>query len=620
MSFILILLMSNVYVTGVYVFYFLHPYSLVFSLLKWRVVKMFSVLGKLAWFFKEHWKRYTIGIIALVIVNILELVPPRLLGGTIDLIQFNELTKPILTKTIIAFFVVIIAKYFIMLIWDINLFGGSIILERKMRSKFMRHLLKMNPSFFSKNRSGDLMARATNDLKSIMMTAGFGILTLFDSTVLMVFIIFTMGFTISWALTFAALIPMPFIALAIQKYGKSIHQRFTEAQDAFSEMNNYTLESIRGVRVVRAFVQEEHDQERFNDITEDVFNKNKSVAELDALFEPTIKILVGLSYAIGLGYGIYMVVNNLISIGDLVTFNMYLGMLIWPMIALGHLINVMQRGHASLDRVEKILNQEPDVIDPKEPKSINAPEVITFNNVSFSYPGTKENQLENINLTIYRGQTIGIVGKTGSGKTTMFKQLLRDYLPPLGELTINGIPIDQFTLNETRSWIGYVPQEHILFSKTIRENLSFGTGPISDDVIYQVLTSTSLKEDIDALPKGLDTVVGESGVTLSGGQKQRVSLARALLVNPEILILDDSLSAVDGETEATIIDHLRRDRKNKTTLISAHRLSAVKHADQIIVLDQGKMVEHGTHDQLMERGGWYQEQYVIQQMERKVTE
>ncbi|HHU19843.1 MAG TPA: ATP-binding cassette domain-containing protein [Bacilli bacterium] len=511
---------------------------------------MFSVFSKLAWFFKEHWKRYSIVIFALIIVNILEMIPPRLLGITIDLIQFNELTSRRLTQILVAFFVIIIVKYFVMLIWDINLFVGAVILERKLRSKVMRHLLKMNPRFYSKNRSGDLMARSTNDLKSIMMTAGFGVMTLFDSTVLMVFIILVMGFSISWSLTFTALISMPFIALAMQKYGQAIHQRFTEAQTAFSEMNNYTLESIRGVRVVRAFVQESYDHERFAQITETVFKKNKAVAELDALFDPTIKILVGLSYTIGLGYGTFLVINDQLSIGDLVTFNIYLGMMIWPMIALGHLINVLQRGHASLDRVEKILAQKPDVTDPEQPKSISTPEVIGFNRVSFSYPGTEENQLKQINLTIYRGETIGVVGKTGSGKTTLFKQLLRDYLPPKGELTINGIEIDQFTLEETRSWIGYVPQEQILFSKTIRENLSFGTGPISDQAINQILTSTSLKSDIDALPKGLDTIVGESGVTLSGGQKQRVSLVRALLVDPEILILDDSLSAVDGETEA----------------------------------------------------------------------
>ena len=581
---------------------------------------MFAVLRKLGWFFKEHWRRYSIAIFALMIVNLLEMIPPRLIGTTIDLIQFNELTRARLIQIAGIFLAAIVLNYTISLIWDLNLAGGSIILERKMRSKLMSHLLRMTSRFYSKNRTGDLMARATNDLKSIMMTAGFGILTLFDSTLLMAFIVFVMGFTISWKLTFAALIPMPFIALAIQKYGKAIHQKFSDAQDAFSEMNNYTLESIRGVRVVRAFVQEPYDRERFADITENVFEKNKSVAKLDALFDPTIRILVGLSFTIGLGYGSFMVMNQQISIGDLVTFHIYLGMMIWPMMALGQLINIMQRGHASLDRVDSILNQEPDVVDPDQPESINLPEVIRFNQVSFSYPDTSENQLEQIDLTIYRGQTIGVIGKTGSGKTTLFKQLLRDYLPPMAHLTINDIPIDQFNLDETRGWIGYVPQEQILFSKTIRENLSFGTGEISDDKINQILTSTSLKDDIDALPKGLDTKVGESGVTLSGGQKQRVSLARALLLEPEILILDDSLSAVDGETEATIIDHLKQARANKTTLISAHRLSAVKHAEQIIVLDQGRIIEHGTHDELMTIGGWYKEQYEIQQMERKVAE
>ncbi|MBU5595485.1 ATP-binding cassette domain-containing protein [Amphibacillus sp. MSJ-3] len=578
---------------------------------------MFSIFHKLAWFFKEEWKRYVIAISALIAVNIIDLIPPKIIGITIDLIQFNELTHTRLRQIIIIFISMILLSYLVMFIWDIKLFSGALILERKMRTRLMEHFLKMSPQFYSHHSTGDLMARSTNDLKAIMNTSGFGILTLVDSTVLMSFIILMMGFSINWYLTIVALIPLPIMAMVIHQYGKKIHQRFTDAQHAFSEMNNYTLESIRGVRVIRAFVQEEHDQERFKKMTNQVFEKNKAVAEMDALFEPTIKILVGLSYTIGLGFGIYMVINHQISIGDLVTFNIYLGILIWPMFAIGQLINIMERGNASLDRVEKILAQKPDVTDPKKPISISNPEVIVFDQVRFSYPKTEECQLRDINLTIYRGETIGIVGKTGAGKTTLLRQLLREYAPPAGQLTINGVSIDQFRLNETRAWIGYVPQEHLLFSKTVKENLTFGCQDISKVDVNQVLKSTSLKNDIEALPNGLDTLVGESGVTLSGGQKQRLSLARALLIDPEILILDDSLSAVDGETEANIINNLRQERTGKTTLIAAHRLSALKHADQILVLENGRIIEHGTHQQLIELDGWYKEQYHIQQMERR---
>ncbi|SFL35882.1 ATP-binding cassette, subfamily B [Gracilibacillus orientalis] len=579
---------------------------------------MFSVFNKLSWFFKEQWMRYTIAITALIIVNFIDLIPPKLVGMTIDAIQYNELSAARLTEIIVIFIILIIISYAIMFLWDYNLFSGSLLLERKMRSNLMSHFLKMSPRFYSNNRTGDLMARSTNDLKAIMMTAGFGILTLVDSTVFMLFIILMMGFTISWQLTLAALIPMPIMAFIVHKYGNIIHARFAAAQSAFSELNNYTLESVRGVRVTRAFVQENQDLGRFSGMTEEVFQKNKAVAKMEAYFEPTIKVLVGISYTIGLGYGAIMVFENRISLGDLVAFNVYLGMLIWPMFAIGELINVMQRGNASIDRVDNVLTQQPDVEDPTKPDFVKQPEHIRFQNVEFTYPEAVGKQLKAIDLSIHRGETIGIVGRTGAGKTTLFKQLLREYVPPEGKLTISDIPIDRFTLNTTRSWIGYVPQEHVLFSKTVKENLLFGCGEISMEEINHILESASLKEDIESLPKGLETLVGESGVTLSGGQKQRVSLARALLMDPEILILDDSLSAVDGKTEANIITHLRKERQGKTTLIAAHRLSAVKHADQIIVLEDGQIVERGTHEELMHHNGWYKEQFNIQQMESEV--
>ncbi|TFB22147.1 ABC transporter ATP-binding protein [Filobacillus milosensis] len=577
---------------------------------------MISVFRKLSWYFKEQWVRYTLAITALIIVNILVVIPPTILGKVIDAIQANTLTAEKFTNYLALFIGLIIASYLISFFWDYTLFGRAILLERKMRSKLMDHFMKMTPSFFGRYRTGDLMARATNDLKAIMMTAGFGILTLVDSTVFMTFIVGIMFVTIDWKLTLAALIPLPVMAFIMQKYGRAIHERFMKAQSSFSELNNDTLESIQGVRVIRAFVQEKQDEKRFANKTEEVFQKNIDVAKLDALFEPTIKVLVGLAYTIGLGYGSYLVIRGDITIGKLVTFNVYLGMLIWPMFAVGELINVMQRGNASLDRIDEILSHQPDVKNPKTPKQLELPSKVQFDQLSFKYPVVDLYDLKEINLEVTRGETIGVVGMTGAGKTTLFRQLLREYAPAdQGQLLIDGIPIQDLTLEQTRSWIGHVPQDHILFSKTVRENILFGNIDAQDEEIYRILETASLKEDIDNLPNGLDTLVGESGVTLSGGQKQRVSLARALIKNPEILILDDSLSAVDGKTESKIIEHLKRERSNKTTFIAAHRLSAVKHADQIIVLEDGQIVEHGTHEELMRRRGWYYSQYMIQQME-----
>ncbi|KGP73091.1 ABC transporter ATP-binding protein [Pontibacillus yanchengensis] len=576
---------------------------------------MFSVLGKLQWFFKDHWIRYTSAIIMLIFVSAIDIIPPKIIGMAIDAIQFETLTTGRLMELLLWYGLIIVVSYVVSYYWVNLLFGGAFILERKVRSKLMQHFLSMTPTFFGKYRTGDLMARSTNDLKALSMTTGFGILTLVDSTFFMIMIIGVMAITISWQLTLAALIPLPIMALIMNRYGKTIHERFTKAQDAFGDMNDDVLESIRGVRVIRAFVQEGQDEKRFHEMTEDVYDKNVAVAKIDAMFEPTIKVLVGISYTIGLGYGASLVFTNVITLGQLVSFNVYLGMLIWPMFAVGELINVMQRGNASLDRVNETLGYKADVEDPTEPRKVPLPQTIAFDQVTFQYPDTEQAQLKSIQLAVQRGDTIGVVGKTGAGKTTLFKQLLRDYPGMKGNLSISDTSIHDIALDVTRGWIGYVPQDQILFSKTVRENIQFGQDGAEDSEIERILELAYLKDDIDNLPQGLDTKVGESGVTLSGGQKQRVSLARALIMNPEILILDDSLSAVDGKTEANIIKHLKRERKDKTTFIAAHRLSAVQHADQIIVLEDGQIVERGTHEELIEKKGWYFEQFTTQQMD-----
>jgi len=581
---------------------------------------MFSILFKLKWFFKEHWKSYSIAIILLILVGIIEVIPPRLLGMFIDELSIGTLTSSRTVFYILLVFGITASTYVITYFWMYKLFGGANILELTLRSKFMNHLLKMTPTFFEKNNTGDLMARATNDLKAVSVTAGFGILTLVDSTAFMLTILVTMILTVSWKLTLAAIIPLPIMAIIMQIYGSRIHKRFTEAQDAFGDMNDSVLQSVGGVRVVRAYVLEKEEEKNFHRFTEDVYKKNLRVAKVDSLFDPTVRILVGLSYLIGLGYGAYLVFQQQLTIGELVSFNVYLGMIVWPMFAIGELMNVMQRGNASLDRVQETLNYKADVVSPLQASEIGIPEIIQFHDTQFQYPSSNRKNLQDIYLTIKRGETIGVVGKTGSGKTTLIKQLLREYPKGDGKLTINGVDIDQIDLTTLRSWIGYVPQDHVLFSRTVKENILFGLDQSTQEQLEEAIKLASFDQDIEMLPEGLETLVGEKGVALSGGQKQRISIARALIRKPEILILDDSLSAVDAKTEQKIIANIKEERKAKTTIITTHRMTAVQHADQIIVMEDGIMKEHGTHEELMNQNGWYKEQYLIQQAKNEKAE
>lgn len=576
---------------------------------------MFNVFVNLKWFFKQYRKQYTIAIVLLMLASFIEVLPPWILGEAIDVMTNGEMDQTQLLKYVGFIVIAAISSYALNFFWQYQLFGGSIALDRILRKKLMHQFLKMTPTFYEKNRTGDLMAKATNDLNAVTLTAGFGIMTLIDSTVYMALIILAMGFFISWKLTFFAMLPIPIMALIIQYLGKIVHERYMTAQAAFGEMNDNVLESIAGTRVIRAYVQEEKDEERFAEMSENIFVKNMRVAYINGLFMPITKIGTGVCYVIALGYGAVLVSNEALTVGQLVSFNVYLGLAIWPMFAIGELINVMQQGSASLDRVQETLDYEADVKNTDAPTMHRVPNSIGFSDFTFQYPLSQVKNLQQISLNLQKGQTLGIVGKTGAGKTTFIRQLLREYPLGDGQIVINDTDFAQMTKEQILDWIGYVPQDHILFSRTIRENILFGKEDATATEVDEAIRLADFEKDLANLPLGIETLVGEKGVSLSGGQKQRVSIARALIKNPEILILDDSLSAVDAKTESKIIENIQTERAGKTTIISTHRLSGIQHADQIIVLDDGLIVERGTHEELLRLGGWYKEQFDRQQLE-----
>lgn len=579
-----------------------------------------SFVTRLRWFFKDRWGSYAIAVGLMSLVSLLSTIPPNLIGKTVDHIKEGQLTASGLTQTVLLLIGLSLLLYVLVYIWITTLFGNSALIEKLLRGRLLAHLTKMTPAFFQRNSTGQLMALATNDILAIGQTAGYGVMTLVNTLVGASVVVVMMISLVSYKLMIAALIPLPLLAVVINKLGKKVRTRFLDAQASFGKMNDHALESISGIRVIRSYVQENNDLEAFDKVTSEVMDKNKRVSILNALFQPLISSIVGVSYSIGIGYGSYLVFQDEISLGQLISFNIYLGMLIWPMISFGEFINVLQRGSASADRLDTALTQKPDLQDADKPIAIEVPTSIEMKQLTFTYPTASQPSLDHVSFRLERGQTLGIVGKTGSGKSTLLKQLLRQYPVDREKLMIAGVPVERIAVDQMKRWIAYVPQEHLLLSKSIRDNIALGKPDASPEEIARAIQMASFTEDIAQMPEGLETIVGENGVMLSGGQKQRLAIARALLIDSEILMLDDSLSAVDARTESRILHHIRLERAGKTTLISTHRLSAVSHADWIIVLNDGRIIEEGTHDELMLFGGWYKEQWERQQMEASLEE
>ncbi|WP_078598022.1 ABC transporter transmembrane domain-containing protein [Evansella clarkii] len=572
----------------------------------------------LMWYFKKEKWNYGGGILVLALVSLLSLLPPYVVGVIVDHIDSGTLTEEVLLRWMLLLFGVAVTVYILRYLWRILIFGSAIRLARLLRNQLYDHFSRMSSSFFQKRRTGDLMAHSTNDIRAIEQTAGAGVLTLVDSITMGGFVIITMAVTISWELTLIALLPMPVMAYATSKYGSMLHARFTKAQAAFSSLNDKVQESMTGIRVTKTFGYEEEDVKTFKKESDDVVEKNIHVAKVDALFDPTISIIVGLSFFLSIVFGARYVVMDELTIGQLTSFTVYLGLLIWPMLAFGWLFNIVERGRASYDRVSALLKVKQDIVD--KPGASEEPPAgdIEFKVNRFSYESSVEDALRDIHFRLERGQTLGIAGRTGSGKTTLIKTIMRDSDIEDGEIIFDGKPVDNYTLDALRASIGYVPQDHFLFSATIADNISFANPEAGYQEIIQAAKLAAIHDDIIRFEEGYETIVGERGVTLSGGQKQRISIARALLSNPELLILDDSLSAVDAKTEEQILQALRDIRRGKTTFITAHRLSAIKHADLILVLDDGKIVEQGDHEELMAGNGWYRKMYEHQQLESLV--
>ena len=571
-------------------------------------------------FFLRYKKRYLLGVIWLALVDLLKLIIPQILRDFTDNLQAGLVGSSELIRY--AGLIVLVAggTALFRFLWRLYINGTARRLERNLRNDLYEHFQRLSPNYFQQQKTGDLMAHATNDINAIRRATGPGVVMLADAILLTIATVSILIFTIDIRLTLIALIPLPFITLISLKFGQIIHKKFKKVQEAFSNLSDKAQENFSGIRVVKAFAREGEEIERFQKSNENNYERNVDLVKSWGLFRPLVQFFSGMSFLIVIWLGGRMVIEETISLGDFVAFISYLGMLTWPMMALGFVINHIQRGRASLERLNSIFDEEPDVYNYPDTnyKIDELKGEIEFDNLTFNYPDENKPILKDISFKIGSGQTVAFIGRTGSGKSTIARLILRLFNSERESLYLDGHDINKVPLETIRDNTAFVPQDNFLFSTTIGKNIAFHDPETDIELIKQAAREASVYDNIIDFPEGFDTILGERGVTLSGGQQQRVALARALIKRPDILILDDSLSAVDTRTEETILNNLEDIMAERTTILIAHRISTIKNADKIFVLDEGNIIEEGDHESLLDNEGLYYDLYQKQLLEEKL--
>jgi len=541
-----------------------------------------------------------LGALCLVLKDAAQAVQPLMIGRAVD-----ALTRHGARFVQYAVWLVLLAlckgvfQYFMRVI----IIGISRDIEYDFRNNLFAHLVKLSPEYYARSRTGDIMARATNDLNAVRMMLGPGVMYCAETSLTFILAIAIMV-SVDWRLALYALLPAPAVSLAVILFGRQIHARFEAIQAMFSDISSRVQENLSGVRMVRAFVQERAEMRRFEELNKEYIAQNIRLVRIQGVFQPLLEVLIGLTFLVVLWIGGHDVLRGRISLGSFVMFNTYMGMLVWPMIALGWVVNLMQRGSASLSRINQILYEQPSISAPQNPVAVaNARGEIEFRGVTVDYGSGPV--LNGIDLRIPAGATVAVVGHTGSGKSTLANLVPRLFDPSEGVVAIDGVDLRSADPEEVRRLIGFVPQETFLFSATVAGNIAFGVAGAGMEQVRRAAEIAGLAGDIEGFPAGYETMVGERGITLSGGQKQRTAIARAILRDPRILILDDALSSVDTLTEERILTHLAEVMRGRTVILISHRVSTVRQADWIVVLDHGRIVEQGTHAELMASGGYY---------------